>query len=270
MRQGPAGGGLGTRRLHRRSRLAALWLGAVLAALLLFRGWPGLDLAVTAAIHAPGATLPFVWSEAAWVQASYQSVPWVGRLGFLACLLVCAWPRRRVPCGERLRWRRRALALMLVLLFGLWGLVNAGLKEWVGRPRPHSVAAFGGPLPYQPVGTVSALCRHNCSFVSGHAATGYALMACGLIGGTATRRRWAWAGAVAGTLVGAGRVLQGDHFLSDIVFAGLAIGGVCLAVRALWLRRRWWRLQRLQRLQRRGWPAASGERSAPAGLSLPA
>ena len=63
---------------------------------------------------------------------------------------------------------------------------------------------------------------------------------------------WAAAtqGVVAGLLVGAGRVLQGGHFLSDIVLAGLVMHGVCLLIRAGWLR---WRLrQRLVHARDRG------------------
>ena len=149
-----------------------------------------------------------------------------------------------------LRWRRRAQGLLLALVLGLWGVVNVGLKDHWGRPRPTEVSAFGGPHPFQSAGTVSPYCDRNCSFVSGHAATGFTLMAVGLLGTPATRRRWWRIGVVAGLLVGAGRVLQGGHFLSDIVLAGLVMHGVCLLIRAGWLR---WRLrQRLVHARDRG------------------
>lgn len=231
-------------RLRPRLHLPLAWLVTTVLALLLFRLWPELDLAVTAAVHEPGGLRVFPWGDASVVQAVYQAVPWLGRLAFVVCFVVCLRPRPRVPAGQRLRWRRRALALLLVLLLGLLGAVNGGLKEHVGRPRPYTVQPFGGPNPYLRVGEDGPWCRHNCSFVSGHAATGFTLMACGLLGGVAVRRRWAWIGAGAGALIGLGRVLQGGHFASDIVFAGLVMGGVCLAVRAAWVRRRWWRLRR--------------------------
>ena len=229
---------------HRRWHVSLAWLAATLAALLLFRAHSVLDLVVSATFHLPQAATPFAWGEMEAVQVMYRVVPWVGRLAFVVCLIVCLLPRASVARGLRLRWRRRALALVLVLMLGLLGAVNGVLKEHVGRPRPYTVQAFGGPHPYQRVGDTSPYCRHNCSFVSGHAATGFVLMACGLLGAPAVRRRWAWVGIGVGSLVGAGRVVQGGHFFSDIVFAGLVIGGVCIAVRVCWVRRRWWRRRR--------------------------
>jgi lipid A 4'-phosphatase len=221
---------------RRHWRDALRWLAATLAALALFRLWPGLDLGVSAAAFDADGPRRFPFGEAAPVQWLYLAVPWLGRCALLAAL-VLAWRSGTPP-----RWRRRAQALLLALVLGLWGVVNIGLKDHWGRPRPTEVSAFGGPHPFQPAGRISAYCDTNCAFVSGHAATGFTLMAVGLLGAPATRRRWGWIGLVAGVLIGTGRVLQGGHFLSDIVFAGLAMQGVCLLVRAGWAR---WRRARI-------------------------
>lgn len=228
----------------RRQRVRLAWLAAASLALLVFRGWPELDVVVTGWFYRPQTWPAFPVGEWAPVQLVYQAVPWLGRLALLLCLLACLLPRRRAAVGLALRWHRRAFALLLVLLLGLGALVNGVFKEGIGRPRPHTVQDFGGPHPFQPVGWAARGCEGNCSFVSGHAATGFLLMACGLVGGPATRRRWAWIGALTGASIGAGRVVQGGHFLSDIVFAGLAMGAVCLLLRAVWVRLRGWRLRR--------------------------
>jgi lipid A 4'-phosphatase len=55
------------------------------------------------------------------------------------------------------------------------------------------------------------------SFVSGHAAMGFWLMALAWV---FRRRSWLWAGIVVGCVVSAGRIVQGGHFLSDTVMAG--------------------------------------------------
>ena len=47
-------------------------------------------------------------------------------------------------------------------------------------------------------------------------------------------RRWLWAGITLGALVGLGRVVQGAHFLSDIVFAFWTVSGTCLLL-AHWI-----------------------------------
>ena len=51
----------------------------------------------------------------------------------------------------------------------------------------------------------------------------YALMGLGLGCGPSWRRRWFLIGTVAGAVVGLGRIMQGGHFLSDIIFAFYAV-----------------------------------------------
>ena len=72
--------------------------------------------------------------------------------------------------------------------------------------------------------------------MSGHAAAGFALMAVGLFGSRRTRWRWWALGALAGSVIGAGRIVQGRHFLADIVFCMLALWLVAVLLRLLWLR----------------------------------
>lgn len=228
----------------RHARPALVWLLLTAAMVVLFRTWPELDLATTALFYQPGAEPLFPWGELAPVQFMYLTVPWIGRIAFVVCVILLWRWRRGVPNGLLQRWRGRLRVLAIVLLVGLAGVVNAGLKEHVGRPRPINLQVFGGEHAYQPVGRVTTLCERNCSFVSGHAATGFTLMACGLLGSVATRRRWLALGILAGSVIGAGRIMQGGHFLSDVIFAGLVMAGCCLLLRALWVRWRWRRRQR--------------------------
>ncbi|MGH7125190.1 MAG: phosphatase PAP2 family protein, partial [Stellaceae bacterium] len=70
-------------------------------------------------------------------------------------------------------------------------------------------------------------CERNCSFVSGHAAAGFGLVAFSFLTLDRRRRRVLRAGAVAaGSLIGLARMAQGAHFLSDVVFAGLVVWGI--------------------------------------------
>jgi len=90
-------------------------------------------------------------------------------------------------------------------------------------------------------------CEHNCSFVSGHATSGFILMAVGLMGSVATRRRWMWIGLAWGAIVSLARIAEGGHFLSDTLFAGLAVWGSGWLIREAWLRHvalRWRRARR--------------------------
>jgi lipid A 4'-phosphatase len=94
--------------------------------------------------------------------------------------------------------------------------VNAGLKEHWGRARPREVMEFGGSQQFTPALLPTAQCETNCSFVSGHAALGFYLIG---IAWVSRKRRWLVAGITLGGLVGAGRILQGGHFLGDVIFS---------------------------------------------------
>lgn len=238
--------GLSSRRWRHRD--ARQWAAATLLALAAFSLWPGLDAWATGLFYHPGLPMPFPVDQWPVVQFFYRYVPWTGRLLWIASML-CLVPllARRLP----VRWRHRAWGLLIVLVLGLWLAVNAGLKEYWGRPRPSDTTLFGGPHPYQPVWKPSHYCDRNCSFVSGHAGTGFALMAMGLAAAPATRRRWFWIGIGTGALFGLARIAQGAHFFSDVVFSGLTLWAVTQATRAVWLR------QRARRRRRRVQAAAT-------------
>jgi membrane-associated PAP2 superfamily phosphatase len=134
------------------------------------------------------------------------------------------------------------------MLLGTGVVVNVILKETWGRPRPVEVQTFGGTGTFEPALRPSHQCDSNCSFVSGHAATGFTLMALGLLGAPATRRRWLLWGLAAGLATGALRIAQGGHFLSDVLFSGVFVWLVCVLLRQAWAR--------LRLRRRRQWTAA--------------
>lgn len=224
-------------RLRARNAEWSLWALAMLAAVCTFSLWPELDLVISAQFYTPTIDPPFAMKNWLGVDALYRAVPWLGRLVLAtsALLVTIAYWR---PQWLTPRWRRRGKAMLLVALLGGVLLVNVGLKEHWGRPRPTATTHFGGAKPFQPALQPSALCRSNCSFVSGHAATGFCLLALGLTGAPALRRRWLLAGWVLGGTFGMGRIVQGGHFASDVIFCGLFIWGCALAVREVWLRLR--------------------------------
>ena len=172
-------------------------------------------------------------------------MPWVGRLllvGSLAGWLLGSYGHR--PGLRRLR--RPAAALFLGLVLGLGLLAHGVLKENWGRARPVQVSQFGGEASFTPPWQPTSECRRNCSFVSGHAGTGFALIALGALATARRRRFWLVTGWSAGLLLGALRIAQGGHFLSDVLFGGLLLWGTSLAIRACWTR---WRLRRWHKLR---------------------
>lgn len=218
---------------RRQEQLALALLTAL--AVVVFEVWPRLDLAVSARFFDGNA---FVGHQWAWANVIYRGVPEWGKWGVLSALglavlpLLGAWGRRWVK-----PWlHRRAIASLLVVLLGVGLMVHTALKDSWGRPRPVHVQDFGGPKVYQAPLQHSTQCDRNCSFVSGHAAAGFALIGVGLFGSRRTRWRWWTIGLVAGSAIGLSRIVQGGHFLGDIVFCMLVLWLVCVVLRELWLR----------------------------------
>ena len=224
-------------------RETRLWLALLLALLLIYVVWPGLDLPVSAWFYRSDSG--FWIDDQPWVQAVHHTVPWIGRLllvGSLAVWLLGHFGRRT----ELRRLRRPAAALFLGLVLGLGLLAHGVLKENWGRARPVQVSQFGGEASFTPPWQPTSECRRNCSFVSGHAGTGFALIALGALAAPRRRRFWLVTGWSAGLLLGALRIAQGGHFLSDVLFGGLLLWGTSLAIRACWTR---WRLRRWHKLR---------------------
>lgn len=217
-----------------RQREAAWLAAAVIGACLLVVAWPAMDMQVSGMAYVPGQG--FAANTWGWVRAVYEAVPWIGR-GLAVLALLCLIFRKASQHLLGQRWRRRMLLLGLALLLGVGGMVNGVLKEGWGRPRPVAMQAFGGDRPFMPALRPSKHCKTNCSFVSGHAATGFVLSSVGLLGAASTRRRWLAIGMVAGAFVGGVRVIQGGHFLSDVIFCALVMWACNLVIRELWLRR---------------------------------
>ncbi len=116
--------------------------------------------------------------------------------------------------------RMAVVYMAVVLILGPGLIVNTALKNGVGRARPANVSCFAGDKVFTPAFVVSNQCDNNCSFVSGHAAFGFYWVTLGFLGATAFRRRAGFIfGVSMGSVIGLVRIIQGRHFLSDIVFA---------------------------------------------------
>jgi lipid A 4'-phosphatase len=119
---------------------------------------------------------------------------------------------------------RAAIYLALALALGPGLLVNGILKEHWGRARPSQIIEFGGDKQFTPALVPARQCERNCSFTSGHAALGFSLVAVAFLVPDRRRRRLAVATAIAaGSLFGLGRIVQGGHFLSDVVLSGILV-----------------------------------------------
>lgn len=196
-----------------------IWISLVLC-IVLFTAWPGLDLLVARWFYAPGQG--FIWRDNPLVLGIYDGTTLLGHL-LLGSLLLAAVVGHVKPQWVPRSVKRMAVAALCCALLGPGLLIEVVLKPHWQRPRPVQVQEFGGQQAFVPVLRYCADCQSNHSFVSGHAAAGYALLTLGVLSRPTWRRRWLCIGVSAGAIVGLARIGQGGHFLSDVIFAFFAV-----------------------------------------------
>lgn len=187
----------------------------VLGILLLI--FPKLDIAFTKMFY--DDHLDFIYRDHQIVVAIFKLVPIVTTMcGVVFFLTLCynAFYRKKVLASP-------AAYLLLAVLIGPGLVVNYALKENFGRARPKHVLEFGGDKAFTPPLHISNECDTNCSFSSGHASMGYYFSSLSYIVPIQYRSTVFLFGIVLGSAIGFGRVLQGGHFLSDVIFSGLFI-----------------------------------------------
>jgi lipid A 4'-phosphatase len=135
-------------------------------------------------------------------------------------------------------YRKQMLVVGLTCLLGAGLIVNGVLKPGWGRPRPRQTVAFGGTLefkhPYQP-----GVLGQGESFPSGHASMGFLFitLACFRSCNRGQALFGVAIGVLYGSLIGLGRIVQGAHFFTDILFSLGIISMVAVALNDLILPR---------------------------------
>lgn len=122
-------------------------------------------------------------------------------------------------------WRKGALFCSLAILVGPGIVINTILKPNWGRPRPCDTVAFGGACNYVPPGTIGPYEKAR-SFPSGHASMGFVFLlpAFLLLRKNPKAAACVFAvGLLCGAGVGASRIAEGGHYLSDIAWSGAIV-----------------------------------------------
>jgi len=220
-----------------RSQRAFNWLWVALplavAAGLLGLDRTDIDLALSAWLYDPVTrvfplrttslldTVLHHWTK--YVVASIACLAWAGYL--LTYTVPVLQPRRRE-------------LLFLGLGLALAPAAVAALKLLSARHCPWDIVQFGGFAPYLRLleATPMGLTAGHC-FPAGHATTGFSLMAFYFVGWSSGQRGTSWAGLAAGLIAGLGlgfgRMAQGAHFLSHVLWSGLVCWIVLVALYAL-------------------------------------
>ena len=205
-------------------------------ALAVYAKFPGLDLIVSSRYF--DSARGFVHAQDPFVLLLYDWTPPIGRgLALLAALHALLAPvlgrllnwLGRPEIAHRCTgpWRHVSTVFLCAALLGPGLVIEGVFKNTVGRPRPVQVEAFGGTQSFQGPFAIGDNPEAHRSFCSSHAAAGFALMGLGLTCGPVWRRRWFLIGLVAGAVVGAGRIMQGGHFLSDVIFSFFTVWITC-------------------------------------------
>lgn len=104
---------------------------------------------------------------------------------------------------------------IIVLIF-----INLILKNLWGRSRPGEILEFGGEYVFTPWYRYSDICASNCSFVSGDSSVGFSIVVLYFI---TKNSFFLYASLTLGFSLGIIRIMEGGHFLSDILFSGIIV-----------------------------------------------
>jgi membrane-associated PAP2 superfamily phosphatase len=180
----------------------------------------GADLAVQALFYIPGAG----WAhggEEPWVFLyRYGNIPAFALAAMALIAFVLSFFSKRFLCD-----RRAGIFMVVYFALGPGLIVNTIFKDHWGRPRPAEIVQFGGTETFRPF-WLPGNPGQGRSFPSGHAAVGFFIMAPFFI---LRRKAPGWAkralaaGIFYGALMGLGRMIQGGHFLTDVIWAGCLV-----------------------------------------------
>lgn len=200
-----------------RRRRTDLFIPLALLALisLLFR-LTDLDLIISSSLYSP--TAGWLYADRSLVQLLYR----YGTYPALALGSIClGWTLLSLVIDRLRFFRRQAIFFVLVLVLGPGLVVNACFKDHWGRPRPREVIELGGEQKFLPVWQ-KGVTGQGRSFPSGHASTGFFLMTPFFLYRFENRQKgllFLGLGLGYGVLMGMGRIIQGGHFASDVLWS---------------------------------------------------
>jgi lipid A 4'-phosphatase len=183
---------------------------------------PGIDLSIAGAffrLGQAGNSAPAIWVE--------PTVSILRKVGFWCEIVLIALPVVALmiklvrPHSKMLIPGSAIIFLAASLALGPGLLVNVGLKNHWGRPRPGRIEQFGGDERFVPWWRPNGDCSKNCSFVSGEASAAFWTSAPAALTPPDWQPLAYGAALIFGVTISLSRMVTGGHFLSDTIFAGV-------------------------------------------------
>ena len=133
-------------------------------------------------------------------------------------------------------FRRAAIFILLTLILGPGLMVNSVFKKHWGRQRPRQVEQFQADGTFTKVWVKTS--SGGSSFPSGHAAIGFFVLTPFFVFVKRYKKlayTLFWLGFAYGLFMGVGRVVQGAHFTSDVLWSfGMVF--LCNQLLYLWIK----------------------------------
>lgn len=207
------------------------WIAPLLFLTLLTPFTPWIDLQVSSLFYTPieGAKGHFFENGLTHFLFTYGEQIGVGSgaLALFIYLLTFFLPKLK-------SWRRGLVVCGLTLGLGSGVIANLILKEYWGRPRPKEIVQFGGKHTFHPFYHPDLHCRHDPqrSFPSGHVTMGFYYISLCIVAKRYGKSSVMLLGIALTSLLGGGlmitRVMQGGHYVSDVLFSALVMWYVAL------------------------------------------
>ncbi|MFZ2235688.1 MAG: phosphatase PAP2 family protein [Dokdonella sp.] len=168
------------------------------------------------------ASVGFPWRHAEWLEVIGHQLARLLPVGLGAVTLGAAFASRWIPALRP--WRALLWSLAAALCVG--PLLIANLKQMTAPPCPWNLKRYGGYADMAVQWFAISRAEAGLCLPSGHAGTGFSMLALYFAGWAGGSARWRWRGLLIGSVAGlvfdAVRMVQGAQFLDQVIWSVLA------------------------------------------------
>ncbi len=182
--------------------------------IMVFKLFPDIDIVFSSFFYANDA---FVMKGTA-LYLINKAVPLVALAPILIVPLYILW--HNLYKKTKFISNSQCLYLLFVAVIGVVLFAHIVIKVYFARCRPYMIHTFGGYNNFSPILSIGE-CRKEASFISSHAACGFALYSGMFLPQFKKYKLHIFClSTILGCVFGMLRIIEGSHFLSDVIFSG--------------------------------------------------